>query len=99
MTSTLPFSERFEHADNKSTKLKNKIIGNSAEDVCKTIANLDLIGDFKQRLEHSMYLARELAKAEIALKNNLDYEQDSEVQIKKIDQKKGELTDEYGWFD
>lgn len=85
----------------QDNKLKNKITGNSAEDVCKTIANLDLIGDFKQRLEHSMYLARELAKAEIALKNNLDYEQDGEFKTKNVidKEKEKEMKDEYEWHD
>ncbi|MBZ9572610.1 tetrahydromethanopterin S-methyltransferase subunit A [Patescibacteria group bacterium] len=91
-----------EHYQNN--KLKNKIIGDSAEEICKTIANLDLIGDFEQKLEHSMYLARELTKAEIALKNNLDYEQDNEIKIRKTKKEtetkeKPASTDEYGWFD
>jgi len=91
----------------QDNKLKNKIIGDSAEDICKTIANLDLIGDFEQKLEHSMYLARELQKAEIALRNNSDYEQDQDFKTKKDEDKKeetkGELKKEpvndYDWFD
>ncbi len=82
-------------------KLKDKISGNSAEEISKTIANLDLIGDFEQRLEHSMYLARELQKAEIALKNNLDYEQDEELKMKKGEDKKETegSVGEYDWVD
>jgi len=81
----------------QNNKLTKKITGNSAEDICKTIAKLDLIGDFKQRIEHAMYLARELQKAEFALKNGLDYEQDSELNLGK-DEKK-ESIDENDWFD
>ncbi|HJN62321.1 MAG TPA: tetrahydromethanopterin S-methyltransferase subunit A [Candidatus Parcubacteria bacterium] len=80
----------------QDSKLMRKIIGDSAEGISKTIANLDLIGDFKQTREHSMYLARELQKAEIALKNDLDYEQGSELILKKESVKK---DNEYDWFD
>ncbi len=93
-----------EHYQNN--KLKNKIVGDSAEDICKNIANLNLIGDFPQTLEHAMYLSRELQKAEIALKNNLNYEQDKQLlveKIKKVEQqektKPDQKQDEYGWFD
>ena len=82
----------------QDNKLKNKIIGDSAEDICKIIANLDLIGDFEQKLEHSMYLARELQKAEFALRNNSDYEQDQEFEVKKNKEKK-EPVGENDWFD
>jgi len=83
---------------NKNNKLKHKIIGDSAEEISKTIANLDLIGDFEQTKEHSMYLARELQKAEIALKNDLNYEQDKELNFQKVE-KQDKPTDEYGWYD
>jgi len=83
----------------QDNKLKNKIIGDSAEDISKTIANLDLIGDFKQTKEHTMYLARELAKAEIALKNNLDYEQDRELKMKEVKKETKNPVGEYDWFD
>lgn len=87
----------------QDNKLKDKIVGDSAEDICKIIANLDLIGDFEQKLEHSMYLARELQKAEIALRHNSDYEQDGELKAKKIKENKEELkqepANEYDWFD
>ncbi len=87
----------------QDNKLKNKIIGDSAKDICKTISNLDLIGNFAQTKEHSMYLARELQKAEIALKNNLDFEQEKELIFEKVAKKqesiKKESADEYNWFD
>jgi len=82
----------------RDNKLKNKIIGDSAEDICKIIANLDLIGDFEQKLEHAMYLARELQKAEFALRNDLNYEQDQEFKMKKSEGKK-EPVNENDWFD
>lgn len=91
----------------QDSKLKDKIIGDSAEDICKTIANLDLIGDFGGTLEHSMYLARELQKAEVALHDNSDYVQDQEFKTEKDEGKteetkeasKKEPVNDYGWFD
>lgn len=84
----------------KENKLNKKIVGKTAEEISKTIAKLGLIGDFEQTREHAMYLARELQKAEFALKNNLEYEQDSDLQIKKvIKEDKKEAVDEDGWFD
>lgn len=59
-----------EYYNNKG-KINKKIIGDSAKEICDTVALLGLIGNFKQSLEHSMYLARELEKAEIALKEGL----------------------------
>lgn len=51
----------------------NKIIeGSDAEELCHTILREELIS----RLDHAAYLGRELQKAEIALKNNLPYEQE-----------------------
>lgn len=84
----------------KQGKINKKIVGNNAKEICDTVAKLNLIGDFKQKLEHGMYLAREIKKAEIALRNNLNFEQDSELVIdsKKVDQEE-KPTDEYGWFD
>jgi len=84
----------------KENKLDKKIVGKTAEEISKTIAKLGLISDFEQTREHAMYLARELQKAEFALKNNLEYEQDSDLQIKKvIKEDKKEAADEDGWFD
>lgn len=79
--------------------LSKKIVGQSADEICKTIARLGLIGDFEQTKEHSMYLAKELQKAELALKNDLEYEQDSDLIIIKIKEKPKEPVDEDGWFD
>lgn len=78
----------------KNGKINKKIAGNNAKKICDTVARLNLIGDFKQKLEHAMYLARELKKAEIALKNNLVFEQDQELKIEMRKEK-----DEYSWHD
>ena len=94
-----------EHYQNN--KLVKRIIGDCAEEISKTIARLNLIGDFKQTKAHAMYLGRELQKAEIALKSGLDYEQDKELEIeksKKVAQesniiKKEQTVDENEWFD
>jgi len=79
-------------------KLNKRISGSDAKEICDTVAKLNLIGEFEQKLEHAMYLARELKKAEIALNQNLDYEQDQELKFEKVKKEKGP-TDEYGWFD
>jgi len=79
-------------------KINKRIIGQNAKEICDTIAKLNLIGNFKQTLEHSMYLGRELQKAEIALKENLDFEQDEELKIQKAKTEK-KPTNEFGWFD
>ena len=85
----------------KEGKLTKKIVGSCAEDICYKIAQLDLIGDFEQTIEHAMYLGRELQKAEIALKNNLDFEQNTDIIIKKVVEKKEEPVsiNNFGWFD
>ena len=82
----------------KKGKIDKKIVGFKAKEICDTIAQLRLVGDFKQTLEHAMYLGRELKKAEIALIENLDFEQDKELKIKK-NKKEKKPVDEYGWFD
>lgn len=89
-----------EHYQNN--KLAKKITGSSAEEISKTIAELNLIGDFKQAEEHAMYLGRELSKAETALKNNLEYEQDKELIIggeKVAREKHNNPANDYGWHD
>lgn len=43
-----------------------------------------------------MYLARELQKAEIALKTGLDYEQDGELNLRKIKREKNRLMNTVG---
>ena len=83
----------------QENRLTKKITGHSAEEIYKTISRLGLIGDFEQTKEHAMYLAKELQKAEIALKNNLDYEQDSNLQVMKVDKEKKESANENDWFD
>lgn len=79
-------------------KINKRICGKNAKEICDTIAKLNLVGSFIQTFEHSMYLARELQKAEIAFRENLDFEQDQELKIEKAEAKK-ESADEYGWFD
>ena len=84
----------------KEGKINKKILGNNAKEICDTVAKLNLIGNFGQKLEHAMYLARELEKAEIALKNNINFEQDSELNITSGKVEQGEKTnDEYDWHD
>jgi len=51
------------------------IEGSSALEVCDTILALGLV----TRLEHALYLGRELAKAEIALRTGRSYVQDEEL--------------------
>jgi len=82
----------------KKGKINKKIVSDNAKEICDTIAQLHLVGDFEQTLEHSMYLGRELKKAEIALRENLDFEQDKELKIEKLKKEK-KPTDKYGWFD
>lgn len=83
----------------KNGKIDKKIIGNNAKEICDTIIKLNLVGDFEQKLGHLTYLGREAQKAEIALRNNFDYEQDSDLIITKVGKEKTEPADEYGWFD
>jgi len=61
-----------------SGKLRLVVCGTRAEALCHTIAREELVS----RFEHSAYLGRELQKAEIALKNGLDYSQDEDVSFK-----------------
>jgi len=51
------------------------ITGNSAKDIITTIIKMNLISTF----DHCAYLARELTKAEIALKLGKNYIQDSDL--------------------
>lgn len=59
----------------KTGKLNKIIEGENAEEICHTIIREGLLSD----LAHASYLGRELQKAEIALKNNMDYVQDEEL--------------------
>ncbi len=51
------------------------IAGKKADDLYHTIVREGLVS----RLEHAAYLGRELAKAQLAIKKNLDYVQDSDL--------------------
>lgn len=64
-----------EHYINR--KLNKKIIGKTAEEIIGTITRLRLATG----LYHMGYLGKELKKAEIALKLNIDYEQDKELDL------------------
>ncbi len=67
-----------EHHDSEG-KMKSRIFGKSAEDIYHHIINNNLVS----RHDHAAYLGRELAKAELAMRNNLDYEQDADLKIMK----------------
>lgn len=69
--------------------LQNKIVGKNAEDIYQTIKRLGIVS----RLEHAAYLGSELAKAEIALKNNLDYEQEKDLSLTREFSNITETTD------
>jgi tetrahydromethanopterin S-methyltransferase subunit A len=60
-------------------KLGLVVCGTSAEAICHTIAREDLV----TRFEHAAYLGRELQKAEIALRNRLEYVQDEELHLRR----------------
>ncbi len=60
-------------------KLRATLCGTNAEALCHTIAREELVS----RFEHAAYLGRELQKAEIALKNGIEYTQDEELQLKR----------------
>jgi len=89
----------------KDNKLDKKISGDSAYTICKTIVYLDLIGDFAQTKEHAMYIAKELQKAEYALKNGLEYEQDASLpeakpQVENKDNKNNQsAASQFDWVD
>lgn len=68
-----------EHYSN-DRKLQKKLKGDNARDIYQTIIRLGLLS----RHDHAAYLGRELAKAELALKNSLQYEQDRDLNIQRI---------------
>ncbi|MDD5738348.1 MAG: DUF4346 domain-containing protein [Candidatus Pacebacteria bacterium] len=68
-----------EHLQNGKTT--QKVIGDSALDICYKIGQMQMVGDFEQTVEHAMYLGRELQKAELCLKNQISYEQDGDVAL------------------
>jgi len=53
------------------------ITGSDAKSICDTLIREDLIS----RLDHMAYVARELQKAEIALKNGLKYVQSEKLEL------------------
>ncbi|MFW5927748.1 MAG: DUF4346 domain-containing protein [Thermoplasmatota archaeon] len=53
------------------------IKGENAKSICDTIIRDDLVS----RLDHMAYVSRELQKAEIALKNDLDFEQSEDLEL------------------
>jgi tetrahydromethanopterin S-methyltransferase subunit A len=67
-----------EHHDNEG-KIKNRIFGKSAEDIYHHIIKSNLVS----RYDHAAYLGRELVKAELAMRNQMDYEQDADLKIMK----------------
>jgi tetrahydromethanopterin S-methyltransferase subunit A len=56
-------------------RITKVIAGKNAEEIYHTIVRLGLLS----RHDHAAYLGRELAKAEIAIRKNLDYEQDRDL--------------------
>ena len=69
-----------EHFDNEKKPLR-VVTGRTAEDIYHLIVKLGLVS----RHEHAAYLGRELAKAEQALKHNMEYEQDKDLAPKGPD--------------
>jgi ferredoxin len=61
---------------NSKNKIILKVIGKKPIDIYTTILNKEGLGI---RTDHAAYLGRELQKAYIALKHNLDYIQDDEL--------------------
>ena len=61
----------------KDLKKATVILGKSAEEVYNTIIREKLVS----LKEHAAYLGSELQKAEIAMKNKLDYIQDEELKL------------------
>lgn len=64
---------------NNDNKMVKEVVGRTAEEIYHTILAHKLISV----LAHACNIGRELAKAEIALENNLDYVQDDKLVIKK----------------
>jgi tetrahydromethanopterin S-methyltransferase subunit A len=65
-------------------KLHSRIVGTTAESIAGTAVRRKLIVS----PYHGAYLGKELAKAEIALKNNLPYEQETNLDLSKLKDKK-----------
>lgn len=60
-----------------SGRLNKVVVGETAAAISHTLAELGIIS----RTDHALYLGTELMKAEIALKNDLGYEQGEELEI------------------
>lgn len=58
-------------------KIGGRFLGDTAEGLCDTLIERGLVS----HLEHSAYLGRELAKAEVALRNGLRYRQDRDLLV------------------
>jgi tetrahydromethanopterin S-methyltransferase subunit A len=76
-----------EHHDNDG-RIRGRIRGTSAENLCHHIIKLGLVS----RHDHAAYLGRELAKAEAAMNNGMDYEQDAPLKIGKPIKEEGDET-------
>jgi tetrahydromethanopterin S-methyltransferase subunit A len=66
------------------SKLNCRIVGTTAESIAGSAVKRKLL----TTPYHGSYLGKELAKAEIALKHNLPYEQESELNLSKLKEKK-----------
>lgn len=66
------------NVDIDSGKLNIVIVGDNALSIGQTIVREGLIS----RVDHGIFMGRELMKAEIALKNNLVYEQCKDLSLK-----------------
>lgn len=61
-------------------KVKYKIIGKNAKEIGIQVFKMKLI----KRIDHAIYLGRQLMKAEMCLKLSLDYVQDAVFPEKKV---------------
>jgi tetrahydromethanopterin S-methyltransferase subunit A len=69
--------KRDARVDVSSGEIQRIIVGQSAEEIGHTLAKLEIIS----RVDHAIYLGRELQKAEIALKRGIKYEQGEELKF------------------
>lgn len=80
---------------NSDLELDIQIVGKNTKAITDMIVKMGLVGDFIEAKNHAAYLGQELAKAEICLKNGIDYIQDEPIVLSKNEKK---LTqDEFGW--
>ena len=64
----------------EKNKVALKVVGKKPVDIYQTMINKEKL---PIRKDHAAYLGRELQKAYIALKNNLEYVQDEELDLNK----------------